>query len=167
MSALDVRVGPTGGSIDLKAPKARVQGGLYVGTLVGQTGSFNLGDIWATGRISAATGMVALEAGGVRVYAATGSDAGTRGVSFRQNVTGGDVQSGYAGARSSLSESALVSGRRWAPRDRMRLCILRRRVGGRTCASLRVVCPSWLRVTQVGRRSPRKWRWLAGRTARA
>ena len=60
--SLDVRVGPTGGSIDLKVPKARVQGGLYVGTLVGQTGSFNLGDIWATGRISAATGMVALEA---------------------------------------------------------------------------------------------------------
>ena len=105
--SMDVRVGPTGGSIDLKAPKARVQGGLYVGTLVGQTGSFNLGDIWATGRISAATGMVALEAGGVRVYAATGSDASTRGVSFRQNITGGDVQSAYAGSRSSLSESAL------------------------------------------------------------
>ena len=105
--SLDVRVGPTGGSIDLKAPKARVQGGLYVGTLVGQTGRFNMGDIWATGRISAATGMVALEAGGVRVYAATGSDAGTRGVSFRQNITGGDVQAGYAGARSSLSESSL------------------------------------------------------------
>ena len=52
--SLDVRVGPTGGSIDLKVPKARVQGGLYVGTLVGQTGSFNLGDIWAQGRISAA-----------------------------------------------------------------------------------------------------------------
>ena len=103
-----MRVGPTGGSIDLKVPKARVQGGLYVGTLVGQTGSFNLGDIWATGRISAATGMVALQDGGVRVYAATGSDAGTRGVSFRQNITGGDVQSGYAGARSSLSESTHV-----------------------------------------------------------
>jgi hypothetical protein len=103
--SMDVRVGPTGGSIDLKTPKARVQGGLYVGTLVGQTGSFNLGDIWATGRISAATGMVALQDGGVRVYAATGSDAGTRGVSFRQNITGGDVQSGYIGARSSLSES--------------------------------------------------------------
>ena len=103
--SMDVRVGPTGGSIDLKAPKAHVQGGLYVGTLVGQTGSFNLGDIWAQGRISAATGMVALEAGGVRVYAATGTDSGTRGVSFRQNVTGGDVQSGYLGALASLSAS--------------------------------------------------------------
>ena len=102
---MDVRVGPTGGSIDLKVPKARVQGGLYVGTLVGQTGSFNLGDIWATGRISAATGMVALQDGGVRVYAATGTDSGTRGVSFRQNVTGGDVQSGYLGALASLSSN--------------------------------------------------------------
>ena len=103
--SMDVRVGPTGGSIDLKVPKARVQGGLYVGTLVGQTGSFNLGDIWATGRISAATGMVALQDGGVRVYAATGTDSGTRGVSFRQNVTGGDVQSGYLGALASLSSN--------------------------------------------------------------
>ena len=41
--SMDVRVGPTGGSIDLKAPKARVQGGFYVGTLVGQTGQLQPG----------------------------------------------------------------------------------------------------------------------------
>ena len=40
--SLDVRVGPTGGSIDLK-PKAQ-SGWLVVGTLVGQTGPFN----WVT-----------------------------------------------------------------------------------------------------------------------
>ena len=40
----------------------------------------------------------------MRVYAATGTDANTRGVSFRQaNITGGDRQAGWLGAKASLS----------------------------------------------------------------
>ena len=71
---MDVRVGATGGSIDLKADKARVQGGLYVGTLVGQTGSVNLGDIWATGEVNAAGSMSRLGLTGVVFVAATGTN---------------------------------------------------------------------------------------------
>ena len=80
--SMDVRVGATGGSIDLKADKARVQGGLYVGTLVGQTGSVNLGDIWATGEVNAAGSMSRLGLTGVVFVAATGTNA-ARGVNWR------------------------------------------------------------------------------------
>ena len=85
--SMDVRVGATGGSIDLKTPKARVQGGLYVGTLVGQTGSFNLGDIWAGGLVSSAGGLAVL--GATRVTFQTERASGyAKGLRWKVGPTG-------------------------------------------------------------------------------